>query len=74
MTIRIVVADDQAMVRKGLRMLLEDEPDMEVVGEAGDLSIVGFPASRYWPPTLIVRTGRRSVAIREFADRTGCVR
>jgi DNA-binding NarL/FixJ family response regulator len=35
-TIRIVVADDQAMVRKGLRMLLDDEPDMEVVGESGD--------------------------------------
>jgi DNA-binding NarL/FixJ family response regulator len=35
-TIRIVVADDQAMIRKGLRMLLEDEPDMEVIGEAGD--------------------------------------
>jgi DNA-binding NarL/FixJ family response regulator len=33
---RIVVADDQAMVRAGLRMVLEAEPDLEVVGEASD--------------------------------------
>jgi DNA-binding NarL/FixJ family response regulator len=32
----VVVADDQAMVRAGLRMLLEAEPDLEVVGEAAD--------------------------------------
>jgi DNA-binding NarL/FixJ family response regulator len=35
-TIRVVVADDQAMVRRGFRLLIEDEPDMEVAGEAGD--------------------------------------
>lgn len=34
--IRIVVADDHVMVRAGLRLLLERQPDMTVVGEAGD--------------------------------------
>ncbi len=34
--IRILIADDHALVRTGLCMILEDEPDMEVVGEAGD--------------------------------------
>ena len=33
---RIVLADDHAMVRRGLRMVLEGEPDMAVVGEADD--------------------------------------
>ncbi|HXF64222.1 MAG TPA: response regulator transcription factor [Caldilineaceae bacterium] len=34
--IRIVVADDHAVLRAGLMALLNDEPDMEVVGEASD--------------------------------------
>jgi DNA-binding NarL/FixJ family response regulator len=34
--IRILLADDHALVRRGLRLVLEAEPDMEVVGEAGD--------------------------------------
>jgi DNA-binding NarL/FixJ family response regulator len=33
---RILVADDQVLVRGGLRMILEAQPDLEVVGEAGD--------------------------------------
>ena len=36
MAIRVVIADDQAMVRAGFRMILEVEADMEVVGEAAD--------------------------------------
>ena len=34
MTIRLMLVDDHAVVRSGLRMLLEGEPDMEIVGEA----------------------------------------
>src|SRR6201999_2722708 len=33
---RILLADDHALVRRGLRLVLEAEPDMEVVAEAGD--------------------------------------
>ncbi len=36
MTIRVVLADDQALLRKGFRMILEAEDDMEIVGEAPD--------------------------------------
>ena len=34
--IRVVIADDQPLVRTGLRMILSSEPDIEVVGEAAD--------------------------------------
>ncbi len=36
MTIRVVLVDDQSMIRTGLRMVLAAEPDIEVVGEAAD--------------------------------------
>ncbi|HEY1340193.1 MAG TPA: response regulator transcription factor [Bryobacteraceae bacterium] len=36
MAIRILLADDHGVVRKGLRFILERQPGMEVVGEAGD--------------------------------------
>ncbi|MEU4874431.1 response regulator transcription factor [Streptomyces sp. NPDC021608] len=34
--IRILLADDHALVRRGVRLILEREPDLEVVAEAGD--------------------------------------
>jgi two-component system response regulator NreC len=52
-TITIVLADDHSVVRSGLRMLLEAEPDIEVLAEAGDLDA----ARRYTlghKPTVLV--------------------
>lgn len=36
MTVRVVVADDQALVRTGLAMILDAQPEVEVVGQAAD--------------------------------------
>ncbi|MFC9455194.1 response regulator [Streptomyces sp. NPDC056983] len=36
MTVRVVLADDQPLVRSGLRVLIADTPDLEVVGEAAN--------------------------------------
>ena len=36
MAIRLVIADDHSVVRQGLRMFLGTDPEIEIVGEAGD--------------------------------------
>ena len=36
MSVRVLIVDDQALVRAGFRMILESEPEIEIVGEAGD--------------------------------------
>jgi DNA-binding NarL/FixJ family response regulator len=36
MTIRVLIVDDQALVRAGFRMILDTQPDIEVIGEAAD--------------------------------------
>ena len=48
MTIRVIIVDDQAMVRAGFAALLSAQADIDVVGEAPDgRQGVGWPA----PPT-----------------------
>ena len=46
MSIRLLIADDQPVFRRGFRALLEDEPDIEVVGEAEDGAHAVFLARR----------------------------
>ena len=53
MTIRVLIADDQSMVRAGFRMLLAGEQDMEVVAEASNgLEAVAMAAE--FDPTVIL--------------------
>ncbi|MFG1860193.1 response regulator [Microbispora bryophytorum] len=54
MTIRVLVADDQAMVRGGLRLILEDQPDIEVVAEAADGAEAVEAARRLRPDVSLV--------------------
>ena len=54
MSIRVLVADDQSMVRAGFRMLLSGEPDIEVVSEASNgLEAVG-KATRFRPTVVLM--------------------
>lgn len=51
--IRVLIADDHAVLRAGLRMLLDAEPDIEVVGEAADGSEV-LPRIREVAPDIVL--------------------
>jgi two-component system, NarL family, response regulator NreC len=53
-SITIVIADDHAIVRSGLRMLLDNEPDLEVVAEAGDVSSALRYVRAHRPNVLIL--------------------
>jgi DNA-binding NarL/FixJ family response regulator len=54
MTIRVLVADDQAMVRAGFRLLLADESDIDVVAEASNgIEAVG-EAARCHPDVVLM--------------------
>lgn len=53
MTIRVLLADDQALLRTTFRMLLEATPDMEVVGEAAD-GEEAIALTRTHHPTVVV--------------------
>ena len=50
----VLVADDQALVRVGLRKILESEPDMRVVGEAGDGEDAVASARRLRPDIVLM--------------------
>jgi DNA-binding NarL/FixJ family response regulator len=53
MSIRVLVADDQSMVRAGFRMLLADEADIEVVAEAGN-GLEAVEKTTRFRPTIVL--------------------
>lgn len=67
-----MICDDHALVRSGLRRLLESEPDFEVVGEAGDAEQAIAEVARLQPDVLlldIVMPGRSGlVALPDLFD------
>jgi len=52
--IRIVLADDHPVVRRGLRLVLEDEADFEVVAEAGDVEKARRYVRGHHPSVLVL--------------------
>jgi DNA-binding NarL/FixJ family response regulator len=60
MTTRVLIADDQSMVRHGFRMIIDAEPDLEVVAEAAD-GEQAFAACRRFAPHVVLMDIRMPV-------------
>lgn len=64
MTIRVLIVDDHAVVRAGLRRVLEAEPDLETVGEAENAERAVFAAIEHRPDVVlmdVVMPGRSGI-------------
>jgi NarL family two-component system response regulator LiaR len=76
--IRVLLVDDHPIVRQGVRFLLEEQRDMEVVGEAADGTAAVDLAERLGPDVMLLdlaMPGRDGVeTIRELRRRTPAVR
>src|ERR1700761_5057214 len=57
MAIRILLADDHEVVRDGVRALLEKQPDMAVVAEAGDGREAAELAEELLPDVIVMDVG-----------------
>jgi DNA-binding NarL/FixJ family response regulator len=54
MTTRVLIADDQAVVRAGLRRIVETDPELEIVAEAGDGAAAVDSARRFRPDLVLM--------------------
>ena len=76
--IRIVIADDHRIMRSGLRLLLEREPDLKVVGEASDGRESVEMAARLEPDVMVMDVAMPNLngieAARQIGTRAAAVR
>ncbi|MFJ9031230.1 response regulator [Streptomyces sp. NPDC102274] len=76
MTIRVVVADDQELVRSGFSMILDAQPGIEVVAEAGDGARAVEAVRRHRPEVALLDIRMPVMdgieACRAITDATGC--
>ncbi len=76
--LRVVVVDDEPLVRAGLRVIVDAEPDMTVVGEAGDGVDVPGVVARTHPDVVLMDVRMPAVdgiaATRALVDRPGAPR
>jgi two-component system, NarL family, response regulator NreC len=74
MTIRLLLVDDHAVVRSGLKMLLENERDVEIIGEASSAAEAMEAALRLKPNVILMDIGLPDLsgidATREIKRRT----
>lgn len=72
----VLVADDQALVRDGLRLILDSQPDIEVVGEAADGLEAVSAATRLAPDVVLMDIRMPGLdgleATRRLTGRSGC--
>jgi DNA-binding NarL/FixJ family response regulator len=54
MSTRVLIADDQSMVRRGFRMIVDAEPDLEVVAEASDGEQAVAACARFTPDVVLM--------------------
>lgn len=77
MTIRLLVVDDHAVVRSGLKMMLENVSDVEIVGEASSASEAMEAATRLKPNVILMDIGLPDLsgidATREIKNRVSDV-
>ncbi|HNF94295.1 MAG TPA: response regulator transcription factor, partial [Anaerolineales bacterium] len=57
MTIRLLLVDDHAVVRTGLKMLLNGQEDLEIVGEAGSAAEALTETERVQPTVILMDIG-----------------
>ncbi|MGY0488588.1 response regulator [Streptomyces sp. WG-D5] len=76
MSIRVVVADDQELVRSGFTMILDAQPDIEVVAEAADGNEAVTAVRRHAPDVLLLDIRMPHMdgieAARHVCEQSGC--